>query len=140
MSNQRETPAGRSGPAQKTSALEWMVAAIGLAVVVGAAVYMTVYAARGADGPPLLSVRTVSVVPMGSSSHVVRFEARNDGGATAASVHLSAELRSGNEVVETARATLDYLPRNSRRGGAFVFSRDPGELTLSLRVEGYSEP
>jgi len=140
VSNQRETPAGRSGPAQKTSALEWMVAAIGLAVVVGAAVYMTVYAARGADGPPLLSVRTVSVVPMGSSSHVVRFEARNDGGGTAASVHLSAELRSGNEVVETARATLDYLPRNSRRGGAFVFNRDPGELTLSLRVEGYSEP
>lgn len=140
MSGEHETPPDRSGPAQKTSALEWMVAAIGLAVVVGAAVYMMVYAARGADGPPLLSVRPVSVVSVEGSSHVVRFEARNDGGATAASVHLSAELRNGNEVVETAQATLDYLPRNSRRGGAFVFSRDPGELTLSLRVEGYSEP
>lgn len=132
------SPAHR--PPQRTSALEWVVAILGLAVVAAAAIYMTLYAASGAEGPPLLRISEVSVTPMGEEAYAVRFHARNDGGSTVAAVHLSAELRQGEAVIERAEASLDYLPRNSHREGAFVFTHDPQAYELRLRFEGYSEP
>lgn len=139
MTSENGPQARAQRPLQKTSAIEWGVAFLGFLVVAAATLYMLFYASKGAEGPPLLRVSQVSVAPMGDA-YALRFRARNEGGATVASVHLSAELTQGEEVVERAEASLDYLPRNSNREGAFVFSRDPQDYEVRLRVEGYSEP
>lgn len=125
--------------AEKTSRLEWAVALLGLALVLGAAGYMAAYGLTGAKGPPILTIAKVSVVPT-AGRHSVRFEARNAGDTTAASVQLAAELRAGDELVERAQTVIDYLPRGSRREGAFIFDHDPAAYELDLRIEGYSEP
>ncbi|HMP62330.1 MAG TPA: hypothetical protein PKA17_04430 [Phenylobacterium sp.] len=138
MSRDGQTREG-SPPLQTTSPLEWGVALAGLVVVAGAVIYLLAYAALGAQGPPLMSLAKVSAAPMGEA-YALRFEARNDGGATAANVQLSAELTLDGAVVERAQATLDYLPRNGRREGAFVFTRDPQAYEVRLRIESYAEP
>ena len=125
--------------AEKTSRLEWAVALLGLVLVLGAAGYMAAYGLAGPKRPPVLMIEQVSVVPV-EGRYALRFEARNEGDATAASVQLAAELLEDGEVVERAEAVLDYLPRDSRREGAFLFSRDPQAYVLDLRIEGYTAP
>ncbi|HMO42627.1 MAG TPA: hypothetical protein PKB04_04760 [Phenylobacterium sp.] len=92
MSRDGQTREG-SPPLQTPSPLEWGVALAGLVVVAGAVIYLLAYAALGAQGPPLMSLAKVSAAPMGEA-YALRFEARNDGGATAANVQLSAPSSS----------------------------------------------
>jgi uncharacterized protein (TIGR02588 family) len=124
---------------ESTSPLEWVIAAIGGLLVVGAIAYMVVFAVAELERPPAvtLSVTSVTTTPGG---YLVSFRAANAGGATAAALQVSGELRKGGAVVETSAVTIDYLPQQSEREGGLVFTRDPEDLTLSLRVEGYSEP
>ncbi|MGQ3136741.1 TIGR02588 family protein [Phenylobacterium sp.] len=124
---------------ESTSPLEWVIAAIGGLLVVAAIAYMVVFAAAEPKRPPTvtLSVTSVTTTPGG---YLVSFRAANAGGATAAGLQVSGELREGGAVVETSAVTIDYLPQQSEREGGLVFTRDPEDLTLSLRVEGYSEP
>lgn len=139
MSEDDDRRQERPKVAEKTSRLEWAVALLGLAVVLGAAGYMAAYGLAGPKGPPILTLAEVSVVPV-EERYAVRFQARNEGDGTAASVQLAAELRQGGEVVERAETVLDYLPRGSRREGAFLFAHDPQAYELDLRIEGYTEP
>ena len=111
MSRDGQTREG-SPPLQTPSPLEWGVALAGLVVVAGAVIYLLAYAALGAQGPPLMSLAKVSAAPMGEA-YALRFEARNDGGATAANGRRAAELALAGAVVGRARATLDYLAPSS---------------------------
>ncbi len=139
MTKDDERPRAPATVPEKTSRLEWAVALAGLVVVLGAAGYMIAYAMTGAKGPPILQIAQVSVTPMGDR-YALRFEARNDGDSTAAGVQVAAELTAGEAVVERVEVTIDYLPRGSRREGAFVFSHDPQAYEVELRIEGYSAP
>jgi uncharacterized protein (TIGR02588 family) len=121
------------------SALEWVVAALGLLLVLATVGYLLVDGVRGGGERPRLTVRADSVVAMGPGTFVVAFTARNDGRATAAAVTILGELGEGADV-EERRAELDFLPGRSERAGALVFGRDPRAAALRLRVEGWREP
>ena len=124
---------------ESTSPLEWVIAAIGGLLVVAAIAYMVVFAVAEPKRPPAvtLSVTSVTTTPGG---YLVSFRAANAGGATAAALQVSGELREAGAVVETSQANIDYLPQRSERRGGLFFTRDPEDLALSLRAEGYSEP
>jgi uncharacterized protein (TIGR02588 family) len=139
--NRPREAASRPAPGayQPIPAVEWLVAVLGLLLVVGAVAFLTVDALRGTDRPPIIVVRADTTVALEGGGWLVRFTAENRGRETAAEVGIAGELRDGADT-ETSRATLDYLPgRSSRRGGLF-FRRDPRAATLELRAEGYRAP
>ena len=123
----------------RISAAEWAVAAFGLLLVLGAVGYLLASAVRGGDARPRLAVRADSVVALAADAFVVPFTARNDGRETVAEVTVAGELRDGAGT-ETVRVLLDFLPAESERRGALVFTRDPRARPLRLRVESWREP
>lgn len=123
---------------KEISWLEWLVAAIGLVLVVAVVGFMIVEA-NGESGPPRIAVRVDSVVVLDDGSYLVEFTAANRSDASAAAVGITGEVRDGANV-ETSSATLDYLPARSERHGGLHFTLDPRRGTIRLRAEGYQEP
>lgn len=70
----------------------------------------------------------------------VKFEIENLSTRTAAAVVVRGEVWDGDDLVEEAEATLDYVPAQSKSSGAFIFSSDPSEKALRIRGTGYSNP
>jgi uncharacterized protein (TIGR02588 family) len=129
----------REDVAERISALEWLVAGVGLLLVVAAVAFLVVDATRGGDRPPLVRVRADSVVAMGGGGYLVQFTAENRGRETAADVGVVGELRDGAGV-ETSRARVDYVPGRSERRGGLYFHRDPRRGALRIWADGYQEP
>ena len=101
--------------------------------------YLLFQAVSGNGVPPDIIVEVTEIQKNGDD-HLVIFEARNRGGQTAASVIIRGELERFGVTLETAEATLDYLPPGSMRAGGLLFRRDPRELDLVIAAAGYSRP
>jgi uncharacterized protein (TIGR02588 family) len=124
------TPA--DGAPASISRWEWVVAALGLAIVVGTLAIMAAEM-RVAATPPDVVVRVEAPRRL-TSGWLVPYEAENRGDETAAAVALRATAGE-----DEATATLDYVPGHSRRRGGFVFARPPaGPVTAT--VTGWAEP
>ncbi len=122
-----------------TTFWEWIVAAVGLCLIV-TAIGTTLYNAWTAhDKPPQLEVSVDSITPNGKN-YLVKFLVKNTGGQTAAAVTIEGELKNGAETAETASATLTYAPSHSERGGGLYFTKNPAQFDLQIRVTGYEEP
>ena len=135
--SERQSPSPQ--PYQPRSPAEWVsfgVASLVLAVVIGAASYLWI--GKQQNQPPAL-VLTSSEQREISGQFTVPFTVTNQGGETAASVQVIAELRiNGDE--ETGEQQIDFLSSGETARGAFVFSRDPRQGKLSLRVASYKLP
>jgi uncharacterized protein (TIGR02588 family) len=119
--------------------LEWLVAAMG-ALLVGATIAYLVHQALWRDEtPPDVRLAAERVVPL-KEGFLVQFRATNRGAQAAAQLLVEGEIVGPDGVVETAEATLDYLPPNSYRDGGLFFTRDPRRLELRLSARGYAEP
>jgi uncharacterized protein (TIGR02588 family) len=118
---------------------EWLVAALGLVLVLTTVTYLLVQAMRGPAVPPDVVVRVDSIAPTSAGGYLVQFRAANAGDETAAGLTVVGELRDASGV-ETSRTPLDYLPGHSERGGGLFFRRDPRRATVRLWAEGYQEP
>jgi uncharacterized protein (TIGR02588 family) len=142
------TDAGRpdeedgDGGAAETSGWEWLTAALGLVLVLGAVTVLVLHAVRGGDAPPDLVVRVERVVPAGTG-YVAEFEVENRGDGTAAAVTVHGEVAApaGAEgAAETSETRLDHVPGRSVRRGGLLFTRDPRTAPLRVRATGYTEP
>lgn len=123
----------------ETSVWEWIIAAVGLILVLGA-IGSTVYRALTEERtPPKLEVVADSVQSSGGG-FLVRFRVENTGNQTAAAVSIEGELKNGEESAETSTSTLTYSPANSTRRGGLYFTKNPDRFTLQIRVTGYEEP
>lgn len=130
-------PSAKRTPANDIPALEWASAAVGL-VLAATAIGMTAWdAAFGVDGPPAIEVRLKGVTPT-PHGYVVEVEAFNHGGSPAAQVQIEGVLDQGAEG-ETANATIDYIPEQSRASGGLIFERDPRGGPLKLRAKGFAD-
>lgn len=118
--------------------LEWIVGALGAAIVVGVLGVLIHEALTYREGAPVLVTRVIDVTPT-EAGFVVRFMTENRGPSTA-DVVVAATLREGGRVVEEAETTLDYVARKSDRGGGFVFRRDPASGDLELAAKSYRKP
>lgn len=118
---------------------EWVVASIGALLFLVLLGYLLFQAISGNGVPPDIVVEVTEFQKNGDN-HLVIFEARNRGGQTAASVLIRGELERFGVTLETAEATLDYLPPGSMHAGGLLFRRDPRELDLVITAAGYSRP
>lgn len=91
------------------------------------------------DAPPTLLVTTNGQVRQVDQHYYVPFTVTNTGGSTAEAVQVMGELTLGN-TTETGEQQIDYLSGGEQEDGAFIFSRNPREGTLSLRVASYKLP
>ena len=119
--------------------LEWVVAGIGALLVAGTIGYLTLQALWRDATPPAVRIEALPPLAL-QGGWLVRFRAINQGGEPAAQLLVEGELSGPEGSVETAQATLDYLPPGSEREGGLFFSRDPGEFELRLRAKGYARP
>ena len=152
-----EEPAGRNGKAhppargqkseetkatpQATPFWEKAVGVVGLLIVlavVGFLLYEALQPQTAAD-----IVAEVKTVTPQAGGYLVDFEASNHGRQTAASVTIEGALydrAQGDQPVETADVTFDYIPDQSDRRGSFVFEHDPRQYEVRLQVKGFMDP
>lgn len=90
--------------------------------------------------PPLISVTQDGVAREAEGNFYVPFAITNTGGGTAESVQVIAELRVQGEVEETGEQQIDFLSGGETESGAFVFTRNPREGEIILRVASYKLP
>ena len=92
------------------------------------------------DKPPILSVSQKQIIREVKGQFYVPFEIVNNGGETAESVQIVAELQIAGKVVETAEQQIDFLSTSEKEEGAFIFSQNPRQGKLILRVASYKLP
>ncbi len=118
---------------------EWITFAIA-ALIVAALVGLVVFSwLMQGDQPPVIAIQPSSEIRVEAGQFYVPFTVTNTGGATAESVQIIGELRL-NERIETGEQQIDFLSKGEQGEGAFVFSRDPRQGDLSLRVASYKLP
>jgi uncharacterized protein (TIGR02588 family) len=122
------------------STAEWIslgISSVLLAGVIGAASFL--WASEQQRQPPILGI-TQSDTRLSDGEYYVPFTVTNAGGETAESVQVVAELRIDGEVVESGEQTLEFLSSQETTGGAFIFTRNPQDGELVMRVASYQEP
>lgn len=128
---------GRQQREARTAA-EWVTFAVSVLVLLLVAGLIALQS-RDPDRPPLPRVLTTSPAERHGDHFVVPVTIRNDGGGTAESVQVVAELKVGDEVTE-ADQTIEFLARGESAELAFVFEDDPGGGELAVRVAGFTVP
>jgi uncharacterized protein (TIGR02588 family) len=124
---------------QRTLA-EWMTfgaASLILAVVITLVGYTWL---NDHQQPPILSINKNQAIREVDGKFYIPFEVVNTGGETAESVQVQAELVINGNVVETGDIQFDFLSRDEKEQGAFIFSHNPQQGQLTIRVASYKLP
>lgn len=108
--------------------------------IVSTIVILVCYAwITGDTNPPTLTI-TTSQIRQVDRQYYVPFTVSNSGGETANSVEVVAQLFTDLEPTETGTQQIDFLSRKEKRSGEFIFSRDPRQGKLTVRVASYKQP
>lgn len=137
-SGEDKKPAGNP-PLPAASPWEWVVAGIGAVLVVAAIGYLIYFAQVTPSGPALIALEQGPIERNGDG-YVVTVVVTNEGATTAAAVEIEGVLSRGGVAIETASATLDYVPRFSHRNAGLYFDTDPRTVDFTMRALGYTEP
>ncbi|AFZ24271.1 TIGR02588 family protein [Cylindrospermum stagnale PCC 7417] len=127
-------------PEAERSLAEWITFGIALsilAVVISLVGYMWL---NEKNQPPILSVHKKQIIREIDGNFYVPFEIVNTGGETAESVQIIAELQIADKVVETGEQQIDFLSDGEKEEGAFIFSQNPRQGLLTVRVASYKLP
>jgi uncharacterized protein (TIGR02588 family) len=122
------------------SLAEWVtfsMASFILAVIIGLVGYTWL---NEKNQPPVLSVTNKQTIREIDGQFYVPFEVVNTGGDTAESVQIMAELQIDGKVAETGEQQIDFLSASEKEEGAFVFSQNPRQGKLILRIASYRLP
>lgn len=117
---------------------EWLVAALGLCVVLATFGILLHSAVTSERGAPALTVRVDSVVPGAPGTRHVMFTVLNEGGTTAMDVQVNANVGASG-AIDTRTLSFDFLPPKSARRGVLVVAGDVDEGQVKLRVSAYRE-
>lgn len=108
--------------------------------VVSIIVFLICYTwVTGDNNPPVLSVTLDSNTREIDGQYYVPFTVTNSGGQTAETVEIVAQL-SSSQSMETGRQQIDFLSRQEKQSGEFMFDRDPQQGKLLVRVASYKLP
>ncbi|BAY12646.1 TIGR02588 family protein [Calothrix sp. NIES-2098] len=125
---------------QERSLAEWVTfsaASFILAAIVGLVGYTWL---TDKNQPPIVSVTNKQTIHEINGQFYVPFEVVNTGGETAESVQIMAELEIDGKVAQTGEQQIDFLSRGEKEEGAFVFSQNPQQGQLTIRVASYKVP
>jgi uncharacterized protein (TIGR02588 family) len=126
---------------QETPFWEKAVGVVGLLIVLGVVGFLLYEALQPQTAANI--VAEVKAVTPQMGGYLVDFVATNNGRQTAASVTIEGALydpAQGDEPLETAEVTFDYIPDQSERSGSFVFEHDPRKYEVQLQVKGFMDP
>lgn len=130
----------RANGKSQTPLLEWIAAGIGLLLTLGMLGVIGREALNGeTEQLPVIAVAATRISPA-LPGYVVAFEASNKTAGTAAAVEIEAVLKDGEAIVETGKATLDYVPGHGKAKGGVFFLEDPRPHTLEIRALGFQTP
>ncbi len=124
----------------KRSLAEWVtfsIASFVLAIIVSLVGYTWL---NEKNQPPIISVSKKEAIREINGQFYVPFEVANTGGDTAESVQIIAELLIDGKVTESGEQQIDFLSSGETEEGAFVFSQNPGQGKLNLRIASYKLP
>lgn len=124
---------------QSTPPIEWAVAALGLILLSAMLSYMTFFGLTRPESPPQIVI-TYGDPRRQPSGYALDFTASNEGGSTASHTLIKGMLKRGDETVEEAEATIDYIPHSSDRKGTLIFKQDPADFELEVGVTGFADP
>lgn len=125
---------------RERSPAEWVTFSVALAIlfsIIGLVLYQ--WFAIG-EKPPVITVEQSGTILETQGNFYVPFTITNDGGETADSVQVIAELRIDGEVEETGEQQIGFLAGGEMEEGAFIFSRNPEEGELTIRATSYQLP
>jgi uncharacterized protein (TIGR02588 family) len=134
VNNQQQIWAGSDIPL-----FEWLMAIVGLILVVGSIGYLLYQAVKGDAMPPDISFEVTLISPI-SNGYLVNFRAMNQGDVTAKGLMVEGQLTDAGQEIETSETSLDYMPSHSEREGGLFFTQDPRQFELQLRAVGYEQP
>jgi uncharacterized protein (TIGR02588 family) len=132
---------GKAPPEQRTGTttpLEWLVAAIGLCVVLAALSVLVHQTMKGGDGPPAIVTEVVEVRQVGET-YMVELRVENRGERTAGQLKIQGQVATPDGPAETSDTVIDYLPPHSTRPVTLLFTRDPGSA-LTVRPVSFTDP
>ncbi len=119
--------------------LEWMVFAIGLALVLGTISYLTYAGLMIGSDPPSIEVR-LGAPEQREHNFIVPVTVVNHGDQTAAGIHIEVVMEQDGAEKERGELDLPFLPRHATREGWVTFAQDPRTAQLKARVLGYEKP
>jgi uncharacterized protein (TIGR02588 family) len=136
-SSDRNPPSKKDAP--DIPPLEWVIGALGLAIVSAVLGVLIYEAVAGDKSPPevRLTVQSIAAIQDG---FLVKVRAENIGGEPAARVSITAEVWEQSKVVESSETQFEHLPPHSFREAGVFFQRDPRSNEIRLRALGYEEP
>ncbi len=124
----------------KRSLAEWVtfsIASFILAIIVSLVGYTWL---NEKNQPPIISVSKKETIREINGQFYVPFEVANTGGDTAESVQIIAELLIEGKVTESGEQQIDFLSSGETEEGAFIFSQNPSQGKLNLRIASYKLP
>ncbi|MBE9205905.1 TIGR02588 family protein [Nostoc sp. LEGE 06077] len=127
-------------PQPERSLAEWITFGIAssiLAVIISLVGYMWL---NEKNQPPILAVNQKQVIREIDGKFYVPFEIVNTGSETAESVQIIAELKIADQLIETGEQQIDFLSDGEKEEGAFIFSQNPVQGKLTVRVASYKLP
>jgi uncharacterized protein (TIGR02588 family) len=124
----------------KRTPAEWVTFGIASSIV-GGIIGLVIYTGiNDKQQPPLMSITQKQITFKGNSQYYVPFEIENQGDETAESVQILAELKINNQIAETGEQQIDFLSSREKEEGAFIFTQDPRQGQLKIRVASYKSP
>ncbi|MBD0344238.1 MAG: TIGR02588 family protein [Coleofasciculus sp. Co-bin14] len=142
MNNTDSSPQVEEKPQQKQprSPAEWTTFSIALFILAGLVGLVFHQWLTQDSTPPVVSVTHQDKIREAPGQYYVPFEVKNLGGETAESVQVIAELRINGQVEESGEQQIGFLASGEKEEGAFVFSRNPRQGELTVRVASYKLP
>ena len=122
-----------------TPLLEWLMALVGLVLVVSSVGFLVYHAITGNHSPPDVTVEMDTITPT-SHGYLVQFRAINQGDTTAKGLIIEGQLTEAGQEVEKSETSLDYIPARSEREGGLFFMENPDQFEMQLRALGYEQP
>jgi uncharacterized protein (TIGR02588 family) len=129
-------PPGQEGP---PPFWEWVVAGLGLVLVLACLGYLTVQALAGPPTPPDPKIDVVAVHAQGGR-FLVELRVTNRGQTTAEGLKIAGDLKQGGVVLERSETEFQFLPGESSRQAGLFFVRDPRRFALELQAVSYQAP
>lgn len=103
---------------------------------------LIVYQWRFVDSkPPILSVIVDQKIRYYGNQYYVPFTVYNIGGQTAKAVQVIGELQiQAENIQQTGEQQIDFLSGGETVSGAFIFTENPEQGQLKIRVASYKLP
>lgn len=125
---------------QRRSFAEWLNFSIAIAIIM-VLIALVIYSWRSReDKPPILSLTVAENIRESQGQFYVPFTVTNTGGTAVQSAQVIGELRVARTVEETGEQQIAFLAGGESASGAFIFTRNPAEGEVVIRVASYKLP